>query len=448
MAAAVGVAAAGAAAGGNVASGAVIADTARMAERGVERTVLPNGLTVLSEHMPGVRSIAIGAWVRAASIHEARPQMGVSHLLEHLVFKGTERRSARDIASALESLGGSLDAYTAREHTCFQARVLDEHLPQAADVLADLVFKPLLREADLTLERKVVLEEIAMVDDTPDDLVFELHNEALWGQHPFGYSILGTRDSVSKMALKDIRALHARAYHPPQILVAASGNVEHDALLEVLTAAGWADVPRGDATPMTSPAVTASAPSARHIERDGQQVHVVFGAPTVPHRDPRRHTLMLVNTLLGGGMSSRLFQRVREELGLAYAVYTFQSFHVDAGVQGVYLGTAPETAAQAIDAVREELARIATEGVGASELAMGKQQLKGQITLSMEGVTSRMYRAAAVELFNEPFLPLDAVLAKIDAITLDDAREVCASFFGPERQTLVSLGPSLDTTHT
>lgn len=441
------VAAAGVAAGAKVPNGAVSLESA-LAERGVERTVLPNGLTVLSEHYPGVRSIAIGAWVRAASIHEARPQMGVSHLLEHLVFKGTERRTARDIASALESLGGSLDAYTAREHTCYQARVLDEHLPQAADVLADLVFRPLLRDADLRLERKVVLEEIAMVDDTPDDLVFELHNEALWGAHPFGYSILGTRESVGRMVVDDIRALHRRAYHPPQIVVAASGNVEHEALLGVLAATGWGDVPRGDAERLVAPPVTPMPPCERHVEREGQQVHLVFGAPTVPHKDPRRHTLMLVNTLLGGGMSSRLFQRVREELGLAYSVYTFQSFHVDTGMQGVYLGTAPDTAAQAADAVRVELARLAAEGVDADELAMGKQQLKGQITLSMEGVTSRMYRAAAVELFDEPFLPLDAVLAKIDAITQDDAREVCASFFGPERQTLVSLGPSSDTTHT
>lgn len=439
---------AGAAAGAEMPLRAASPGAARLAERGVERTVLPNGLTVLSEHYPGVRSIAIGAWVRAASIHESRSQMGVSHLLEHLVFKGTERRTARDIASALESLGGSLDAYTAREHTCYQARVLDEHLPQAADVLADLVFRPLLREADLKLERKVVLEEIAMVDDTPDDLVFELHNEALWGTHPFGYSILGTRESVARMALGDIRALHTRAYHPPQIVVAASGNVEHEAFLEVLTATGWADVPRGDDPGLASPPATAMAPSTRHVERDGQQVHLVFGSPTVPHKDPRRHALMLVNTLLGGGMSSRLFQRVREELGLAYSVYTFQSFHVDAGMHGVYLGTAPDTAEQAADAVRSELARLARHGVGADELAMGKQQLKGQITLSMEGVTSRMYRAAAVELFNEPFLPLDAVLAKIDAITQDDACEVCASFFGPERQTLVSLGPTVDSTLT
>lgn len=414
----------------------------RLGERGVERTVLPNGLTVLSEHIPGVRSIAIGAWVRAASLHEPRERMGVSHMLEHMVFKGTEHRSAHQIASALESLGGSLDAYTAREHTCFQARVLDEHLPQAADVILDLVFRPLLRSADLKLERKVILEEIAMVDDTPDDLVFELHNAALWGSHPYGYSILGTRESVAGMPLESIRELHARAYHPPQVVIAASGNVEHADLLAVLEAAGWNDVPRGDGVALHSPAPVPVAPTEKHVVRDGQQVHVVFGSPTVRHADPRRYTLMLVDNLFGGGMSSRLFQRVREELGLAYSVYTFQSFHVDAGTHGVYVGTARDTADQAVAAVREELARLASEGIGDAELAMGKQQIKGQITLSMEGVTSRMYRAAAVELFDEPFMPLDEVLAKIDAITVQDTRDVCAEFFRPELQTLVSLGPS------
>ncbi|MFI5310686.1 MAG: M16 family metallopeptidase [Gemmatimonadales bacterium] len=413
----------------------------RSVERGVERTVLANGLTVLSEHIPGVRSIALGAWVRAASVHEPRERMGISHLLEHLVFKGTERRSAREIASSLESLGGSLDAYTAREHTCFQARVLDEHLPQAADVIADLVFRPLLRAEDLRLERKVVLEEIAMMDDTPDDLVFELHNAALWGAHPYGYCILGTRDSVSAIEVDAIRALHARAYHPPNIVVAASGNVEHDDLLAALERTGWHDVPRGTGEPFAAPAPVPSAPSDQVVERDSQQVNVVFGSATVAHADPRRYALILANTLFGGGMSSRLFQRIREELGLVYSVYAFQSFHVDSGVHGVYLGTAPETATQAVAAVREEMARLAGTGIGAEELQMGKQQVKGQITLSMESVTSRMYRAAAVELFDEPYAPLDEVLAKVDAITEDDVRAVCAQFFAPELQTVLSLGP-------
>ena len=407
---------------------------------GFRRTVLPNGLTVLSEHMPGVRSVAFGAWVRAASIHEPRDRMGVSHLLEHMVFKGTQRRSARELALALETLGGSLDAYTSREHTAYQARVLDEHLEDAADVIADLVFCPLLREKDLRLERKVVLEEISMVDDTPDDLVFELHNEALWGDHPFGYSILGTRDTVSALGVPDLRALHARAYHPPQLVIAASGNVQHEHLLDVLAKTGWEAAPSGGQAVAVS-APTAAAPTVRHVDREGAQTHIVFGSATVEHSDPRRYALALVSMLLGGGMSSRLFQRVREELGLAYSVYTFQSFHADAGMQGVYVGTAPETAQQAADAIRDELRLVAEHGFPEEEIAAGRRQLKGQMTLSMDSVSARMYQAAGTELYDEPYQTLDEVLARVDAIDVETVAGVCREFFSPERQTVVSLGP-------
>ncbi len=408
----------------------------------LRRSTLPNGLTVLSETMPGVRSVAFGAWVRSASIHEARERMGVSHMLEHMVFKGTRNRTARDIALALEVLGGSLDAYTAREHTSFQARVLDEHLPQAADVIADLMFRPMLRAADLSLERKVVLEEISMVDDTPDDLVFELHNEALWGAHPYGYSILGTRDTVSSLSVGDLRDLHERAYHPEHIVVSVSGNVDHDRLLDTLQHTGWENVPRGDTPAAATQAPVARPPETVHVERDTTQTHLVFGAPAVSHSDPRRYAMSLVSMLLGGGMSSRLFQRVREELGLAYAVYTYQSFHADAGVHGVYVGTAPGTAAAAADAIRAELRLLSERGIPDDELAAGKSQLKGQITLSLESVSSRMYRAAAVELYNEPYKALDELLGEIDRIDGDSVATICREFFAPEKHTVLSLGPA------
>jgi len=418
----------------------VTASSARPDE-GLRRTTLDNGLTVLSEYMPGVRSVAFGAWVRAASIHEERERMGVSHLLEHMVFKGTQTRSAKDIALSLEVLGGSLDAYTAREHTAYQARVLDEHLDRACDVIADLMFRPMLRHADLRLERKVVLEEISMVEDTPDDIVFELHNEAMWGEHPYGYSILGTRDTVGALGVRELKELHERAYHPPQVVVAAAGHVEHDRLLEAMERGGWGAVPPGEARPLVSPEPAAAPPAYRHYERDIAQTHVVFGSQTVRHADPRRYAIVLVSMLLGGGMSSRLFQRVREELGLAYSVSTFQNFHIDTGVHGVYVATAPETAAEAARAVRDELARVAAEGIPADELATAKGQLKGQLTLSLEGVSSRMYRAAAVELYGQPYRPLDEILAAVDAITSEEVAAVCRDYFDPSRQTVVSLGP-------
>ena len=411
------------------------------AESALRRTVLPNGLTVLSESMPGVRSVALGAWIRAASLHESADKMGVSHMLEHMVFKGTPTRSAKDLALALETLGGSLDAYTAREHTAYQAKVLDEHLPQAADVLADLVFRPVLRASDLALEKKVVLEEISTVDDTPDDLVFELHNTQLWGTHPYGFQILGTRETVGALSVSDLRALHSRAYHPEQIVFAAAGNVEHDALVETLESTGWGDIPRGGLPALKSPAPIVQTPSAVHFERDTAQTHIVIGSDAFPHSDPRRYAMSMIGMLFGGGMSSRLFQRVREELGLAYSVYSFQSFHEDTGMHGVYVGTTPESARAAVDAINEEMEKLASEGLSDADIAAGKSQIKGQITLALESPTSRMYRAAGTELYGEPYRTLDELLTLIDSIDADTVADLCKTFFNPGRQTLVSLGP-------
>ncbi len=409
-------------------------------EEGLQRTVLPNGLTVLSERIPGVRSVSLGAWVRSASVHEPIERMGVSHLLEHLVFKGTETRSALDIALSLESLGGSLDAFTGREHTSFQARVLDEHLEIAADVLADLIFRPLLRGTDLDLERKVVLEEIGMVEDTPDDLVFELHSDALWGKQPYGYSILGTRETVSSMSVDDVRDVHARAYHPPHIVLAAAGNVTHEELLAILEKTGWMVQPGGGLAQDNVAAPVVLPPVRLAVNRDSTQTHIVFGSTTVPYRDPSRYSVVLADVLVGGGMSSRLFQRVREELGLAYSVYSYQFFHQMVGIHGVYLGTSPESAEQATQVVLEELGTIAKNGLPEKEVESGRMQLKGQVTLSMESVSSRMFRAASVELYGEKYRTLDEVLAEIDRIDVNSVGQVCRDYFTPERQTIVSLG--------
>ena len=410
-------------------------------EAGLRRTTLSNGLTVLSEYMPGVRSVAVGAWVRAASMHEPRERMGVSHLLEHMVFKGTQRRTAREIALSLETLGGSLDAYTSREHTVYQARVLDEHLGIAVDVLGDMAFEPLLRESDLALERNVVIEEIGMVEDTPDDLVFELHNEAMWGEHPLGFSILGTRESVNALTVEHLRDLHARAYQPGNMVVAAAGHVQHDQLLEHLTRAGW-DRPAVAVAPLNVPSARPEAPVRRHVPKEGSQTHIVLGSPAIGHRDPRRHAMVLLSLVLGGGMSSRLFQRVREELGLAYAVYTYQTFYATHGVHGVYVGTAPGTAEAALHAIQEELASVVAAGLTDEEIQQGKSQLKGQLTLSLESPSARMYRAAGVMLYDEPYRTLDEMLALVDGIRSETVHQVAQEFFAPERQTVLSLGPA------
>ena len=410
-------------------------------QEGVRRTTLPNGLTVLSEFMPGVRSVAFGAWVRAASLHEPRERMGVSHLLEHMVFKGTRRRSAKEIALSLEQLGGSLDAYTSREHTVYQARVLDEHLEIAADVIGDLVFEPTIRTSDLALERNVVLEEIGMVEDTPDDLVFELHNQAMWGDHPLGYSILGTRETVSSLGVDELKDLHTRAYNPDLLVVAAAGSVDHDKLVEILLGTGWGEQVTRETSVAAVPDVQAAAPSRQHVARKGSQTHIVFGSPTLGYRDPRRHAMVLLSVVMGGGMSSRLFQRVREELGLAYSVYTFQTFYANCGIHGVYVGTAPKTADAALEAIEQELATIVDAGLSDEEIAQGKGQLKGQLTLSLESPTARMYRAAAVDLYGEPYRSLDEMLARVDAIAPETIHQLAREYFAPASQTVLSLGP-------
>lgn len=415
-------------------------ETVRL-DQGLFRSAAPNGLVVLSEQLPWLRSAAVGVWVRAASAHEPRAKMGVSHLLEHMVFKGTERRSAQQIANALECRGGSLDAWTGRDHTSFQAHVLDADLPLAVDLVTDVVRRPLLRDTDLPAEQRVVIEEISGVDDTPDDLVFERHAELLWGAHPYGYSILGTRESVAALAADDLRGAHARGYYPGNCVIAAAGNLDHAALLDMLAAEGWFDdsTPRGRLP--SAPAPEAVRGATRHEARDSSQCHIVFGTDTFAASDPRRFAIAILTTVFGGGMSSRLFQRVREELGLAYAVYAWKHFHETSGQLGVYVGTQPATADAAADAIRAEFDRLAREGLGKTELAEGKQQLKGQLMLALENPLSRMGRLASSELLDHRYRPLDEMLREIDAVTPADVAGVAAEYFPAARQVEMRLGP-------
>jgi len=412
-------------------------------DNGLLRTTLPNGLVVLSEKLPGVRSAATGLYVRTASAHERREQMGISHLLEHMVFKGTERRSAKELALELEVRGGSLDAFTGRDYTSYQAHTLDADLPLAVEILTDLARRPLLRESDLDSERNVILDEINGVEDTPDDLVFELHAAELWPSHPYGYSILGTPRTLAAMSVDDLRCLHSTGYYRGNFVVAAAGNVDHAQLLTVLEREGWfegasAEPPRGAVAP--APAVQGAR---RHEARDTAQTHIVFGTDTFPQRDRRRFALAILTNVFGGGMSSRLFQRVREELGLAYAVFAYKHSYQSAGQLGVYIGTQPASADAAVDAITAEYARLAKDGLPADELADGKQQLKGQVMLSLESPGARMGRLAGFVLHEDEYRPLDQMLAEIDAVTADEIAEVAAEYFAPERQTILRLGPEL-----
>ncbi|PYP63495.1 MAG: peptidase M16 [Gemmatimonadetes bacterium] len=420
-------------------------ETVRL-DREIHHTTAANGVVVLSERVAHVRSAAVGVWVRTASAHEPRPKMGVSHLLEHMVFKGTERRTAQQIALELEARGGSLDAYTSRDSTAFQARVLDADLPRAVDVLTDIVRRPVLRDHDLSLERNVVLEEISTVEDTPDDLVFELLASTLWPEHPYGFSILGTRDTVGALSADDLKQLHGQAYFPGNCVIAAAGNLTHEGLLEELGQQGWltGEAGRGkeEGAPPPLPPVPAAVRghTSRHA-RDTAQTHIVIATDSVPFADRRKYALMVLSNILGGGMSSRLFQRIREELGLAYAVYSYASFYREIGVLGTYVGTQPAAAERATAAILEEYGRLAREGLRGEALAEAKRQTAGQLMLSLESPTARMYRLAGFALHGERYLSLDEMVATVEGLAEDEVGAVAAEFFAPGRQTTVWLGP-------
>ena len=419
-------------------------DTVRL-DREIHRTAAPNGITVLSERVPQVRSAAVGVWVRTASAHELRPKMGVSHLLEHMVFKGTEKRTAQEIALSLESRGGSLDAYTSRDSTAYHARVLDADLARALDVITDMVRKPILRDSDLSLERQVVLEEIATVEDTPDDEVFDLAYETLWPSHPYGFQILGTKETVSALSADDLKHLHGRAYFPGNCIIAPAGNLTHAALLQEVERQGWFN---GDGTALhhNPPPVPPVPPAVRGVRRafdkDTAQTHIVFGTDTIPYADRRKYGMLVISNVFGGGMSSRLFQRIREELGLAYAIYSFTSFYRGVGMAGVYVGSQPARAAKAEEAIRDEFARLSREGLRGAALEDAKQQTLGQLMLSLESPTSRMYRLASTAVYSEPYRSLDEVLKTVEALTADEISGLASEFFAPDPQTVVSLGPN------
>jgi predicted Zn-dependent peptidase len=414
-------------------------DGGRGGEGTIAETTLDNGVRVLTERIPGVRSASTGVWVRHGASHDPETAAGASHLLEHMVFKGTLKRSARELALSLEALGGSLDAYTSREHTSYQARVLDQHLPVALEVLADLTLGPLLRDEDLVLEREVVLEEIAQVEDTPDDLVFELHGARLWRGHPYGRSILGSAQTVASLDGATLRDLHKGSYRGRNLIVAAAGNVDHEGFARMVEE-HFGRIDSGDEPP-SLPAPADPIVGDERVERDTAQSHVVFGSALPAHSDPGRYGLVLLSTALGAGMSSRLFQRIREELGLCYSVFTYQSFYAGRGVGGVYVGTRPATEDRAVDAIRDELGRVATEGLGADELEQVKQQVKGQVMLSLESTSARLYRLTGFALHDEPFLGLDEVLRRLDAVSVDEVAQLADAHFHPARQLVIRLGP-------
>ena len=406
----------------------------------MREALLDNGIRVLTERRPDVRSAAVGVWVEQGSAHETPESAGVSHLMEHLVFKGTELRSAHEIALSLESLGGSLDAYTTREFTSYQAHVLDEHLPVALDVLADLVLNPRLDPADLELEKGVVIEEIAGVEDTLDDLIFDLHGAEFWSGHTYGRPILGTRETVRAFHIDDLRSLHTERYQGKNIVLGCVGNIEHEDVVSRLTEL-FGEVDSGSASPeIAQPMVTNSGRIS--VVRDAAQAHVVIGNSTPSYGDPIRNALTLTSGVFGGGMSSRLFQRIREELALAYVVYSFQSFYSKAGMAGVYVGTRPEASDDALEEILGEYATLFEHGITDEELEQAKSQAKGRSILAMESTGARLLRLVGFTLRGEPYRDLDESLARIDAVTQEEVSAACQRFYNPEDQFILTLGPA------
>ena len=409
------------------------------------RTVLSNGLRVLTEAIPAMRSVSFGVYVSVGSRDETPALSGASHFLEHLLFKGTGRRSALDISAEIEAVGGETNAYTTKEYTCYYARVLDEDLPLAIDVMCDLVADSLLAAADVETERGVILEEIAMNADEPGDEVHDVFAEAVYGTHPLGLLISGTEDTVSALTRDQIVRFYRSRYVAPSIVVAAAGHLSHDAVVAQVAAAlagGGRFGRTGEPAPRrtTSPVVPVSGGRVAVCAKDTEQAHVVLGGAGIRRDDERRFALGALNNALGGGMSSRLFQQVREQRGLAYSVYSYTSMYADSGLFGVYAGCAPGKVDEVLALTQEELARVAAKGLTDVEVARGKGMLKGSLVLGLEDTGSRMSRLGKGELLYADLLTVDEVIAKVDAVTPDDVHAVAADVL-TNPVSLAVIGP-------
>jgi predicted Zn-dependent peptidase len=411
---------------------------------GVRRTVLPGGLRVITESLPAVRSAALGIWAGVGSRDEDRDHAGATHYLEHLLFKGTSRRTALEISAAMDAVGGELNAFTAKEYTCYYARVLDTDLPLAIDVLSDMVNSSLIAPRDVDAERGVILEEIAMNEDDPSDLVHEAFAAQLFGDTPLGRPILGTVDSINGISRDRIYEHYRDRYTPDGLVIAAAGSLDHERVVELVREA-FGPLLTGDREP-GAPRLTGDSAQdcqgtgVRLVSRPIEQANLVLGCAGLARNDDRRFALGVLNSALGGGMSSRLFQEVREKRGLAYSVYSFTAQHAECGLWGIYAGCLPAKADEVLAICRDEVEKVLADGITEEELDRGKGQLRGSIVLGLEDPSSRMSRLGKSELVYERLEPVDEVLASIEAVTLQDVRDVAALVLG-QSKALAVVGP-------
>lgn len=412
----------------------------------VRRSVLPGGLRVITESVPGVRSAAFGIWVPVGSRDETPATMGSAHYLEHLLFKGTGRRTALEISASMDAVGGDLNAFTTKEVTCYHARVLDSDLPLAIDVVCDVVTDALIRAEDVEAERGVILEEIAMVEDDPGELVHDTFAEALFGDSDLGRPILGTTETIEAIPARAIRRFYRGRYDASSMVVAAAGSLDHATVVGHVRQA-FADRLDAGAAPgeprRGTPRAHRSGTTTHVVQRETEQAHIVLGTRGIPRGDQRRYALGVLTTALGGGMSSRLFQEIREKRGLAYSTYAYSQGFADTGLVGIYVGCLPQKVPTALEVCRTELDAVVREGLTAEEITRAKGQLKGTTVLGQEDTAARMTRIAKAELHGEPLLGIGEILARVDAVTAAEVRDVANELLGGER-TIAAIGPFTD----
>ena len=408
-------------------------------QRDIQRHTLENGMVVVTETMTHVRSVSIGVWIRNGSRREVTEQNGLAHFMEHMVFKGTERRSAESIAREMDSIGGMLDAFTSKEQICFNAKVLDDHLPIAFDIISDLCLRPRFDSEDVAKERQVVLEEIKMDLDNPESLLHEIFTRGFWPEHPLGRPILGTPDTVKKFSREALQERFREWFAPDHLLVTAAGNVSHEKVLELVQREFGHLKAVGELQRHEPP--RAEAPLQFERKKDLEQVHLCIGVPALPIAHERRFGIAVLNNLLGGGMSSRLFQKIREKRGLAYAVFSEVTPYSDAGMFTVYAGTAKETVGEVLDLTVAEFRAMKESPVSEEELLRAKNHLKGSLMLSLESTSSRMSNLARQELYFGRFYTLDEILASIEAVTQEEVQSLAKEFFRPELISATVVGP-------
>ena len=403
-----------------------------------QRTTLDSGLTVVTEKMAEVRSISAGFWFDVGARDEPSSLAGASHFLEHLLFKGTMTRSAKDIADTFDAVGGDVNAFTGKEYTCYYSRVLDQDISMALDVLADMITNSVIDPTELESERKVILEEIAMHEDSPDELVHDLFFRSMWGDHPLGRPVLGYQDTIGAVKRDEVAGYWRERYSPANLVLAAAGNVDHDRLVHRVEAINFASPGKRTLRADEAPAPTAGVEVHK---RPTEQAHIVIGMPGLPRGHEDRHALALMDTVLGGGMSSRLFQEIREKRGLAYSVFSYRSMFADAGTFAVYVGTTPQNAETVIDIVREELDSVFTDGLTDAEFARAKGHLKGSLVLSGEDPGSRMTRLGKAQLTTGEILSIDELIDKVERLEMDDIRRVANTVLGGTPRRVTVVGP-------